>query len=127
MTPGQTGVKEVDALKEAFKGKTIGIQAATVYAKFVYDNFGDIADIREYKTGADRDLDLQSGRIDLGFDDAVYFANAFQSANDTLHLPAPKSSARSGVRAKALVFARPIPICGTNSTRPSNRRSPTAP
>ena len=90
MTPGQTGVKEVDALKEAFKGKTIGIQAATVYAKFVYDNFGDIAEIREYKTGADRDLDLQNGRIDLGFDDAVYFANAFQSANDTLAFTGPE-------------------------------------
>ncbi|MFS8046242.1 transporter substrate-binding domain-containing protein [Rhizobium sp. BR 314] len=90
MTPGQTGVKEVDALKEAFKGKTIGIQAATVYAKFVYDNFGSIATIREYKTGADRDLDLQNGRIDLGFDDAVYFMNAFASANDTLAFTGPE-------------------------------------
>ncbi|PDT12431.1 transporter substrate-binding domain-containing protein [Rhizobium sp. M1] len=90
MTPGQTGVKEIDALKELFKGKTIGIQAATVYAKFVYDNFGDIAEIREYKTGADRDLDLQNGRIDLGFDDAVYFANAFQAANGALDFTGPE-------------------------------------
>ncbi|MBY5821629.1 transporter substrate-binding domain-containing protein [Rhizobium leguminosarum] len=90
MTPGQTGVNEIDALKEVFKGKTIGIQAATVYAKFVYDNFGDIAEIREYKTGADRDLDLQNGRIDLGFDDAVYFANAFKAANDTLAFTGPE-------------------------------------
>ena len=90
MTPGQTGVKEIDALKAAFKGKTIGIQAATVYAKFVYDNFGSIATVREYKTGADRDLDLQNGRIDLGFDDAVYFNNAFASANDTLAFTGPE-------------------------------------
>ncbi len=90
MTPGQTGVKEIDVLKEALKGKTIGIQAATVYAKFVYDNFGSIATIREYKTGADRDLDLQNGRIDLGFDDAVYFANAFASANDSLAFTGPE-------------------------------------
>ncbi|OLP61614.1 ABC transporter substrate-binding protein [Xaviernesmea oryzae] len=90
MTPGQTGVKEIDALKAAFKGKTIGIQAATVYAKFIYDNFGDIAEIREYKTGADRDLDLQNGRIDLGFDDAVYFNNAFAAANDTLAFTGPE-------------------------------------
>ncbi|MBX4875773.1 transporter substrate-binding domain-containing protein [Rhizobium bangladeshense] len=90
MTPGQTGVKEIEALKELFKGKTIGIQAATVYAKFVYDNFGDIAEIREYKTGADRDLDLQNGRIDLGFDDAVYFANAFQAANGALAFTGPE-------------------------------------
>lgn len=90
MTPGQTGVKEIDALKAAFKGKTIGIQAATVYAKFVYDNFGDIATIREYKTGADRDLDLQNGRIDLGFDDAVYFATAFEAANGALTFSGPQ-------------------------------------
>lgn len=90
MTPGQTGVKEIDALKEAFKGKTIGIQAATVYAKFVYDNFGDIAQIREYKTGADRDLDLQSGRIDLGFDDAVYFNSAFETAGGALAFTGPE-------------------------------------
>ena len=90
MTPGQTGVKEIQALKEAFKGKTIGIQAATVYAKFVYDNFGDVATIREYKTGADRDLDLQNGRIDLGFDDAVYFETAFEAAQGSLAFTGPQ-------------------------------------
>ncbi|PYE86763.1 transporter substrate-binding domain-containing protein [Phyllobacterium leguminum] len=90
MTPGQTGVKEVDALKETFKGKTIGIQAATVYAKFVYDNFGDIATIREYKTAGDRDLDLQSGRIDLGFDDATVLEHAFETANGTLAFTGPQ-------------------------------------
>jgi octopine/nopaline transport system substrate-binding protein len=46
--------------------------------------------IREYKTGADRDLDLQSGRIDLGFDDAVYFASAFEAAKDTLAFTGPE-------------------------------------
>ncbi len=90
MMPGQTGVKEIDALKEPFKGKTIGIQAATVYAKFVYDNFGDTATIREYKTGADRDLDLQNGRIDLGFDDSVYFESAFEAANGALAFTGPQ-------------------------------------
>ncbi len=90
MDVGQTGVKEIDALKEAFKGKTIGIQASTVYAKFIYDNFGDAATIREYKTGADRDLDLQNGRIDLGFDDSVYFESAFEAANGTLVFTGPQ-------------------------------------
>jgi len=90
MDVGQTGVKEIEALKEAFKGKTIGIQAATVYAKFVYDNFGDIATIREYKTGADRDLDLQNGRIDLGFDDGVYFQSAFETAKGALAFTGPE-------------------------------------
>lgn len=90
MKPGETGVKEIEALKEAFKGKTIGIQAATVYAKFIYDNFGSIAEIREYKTGAERDLDLQNGRIDLGFDDAVYFNSAFEAAKGALAFTGPE-------------------------------------
>jgi octopine/nopaline transport system substrate-binding protein len=90
MKPGETGVKDVEALKEAFKGKTIGIQASTVYAKFIYDNFGDIATIREYKTAGDRDLDLQTGRIDLGFDDATVLEHAFEKAPDTLAFTGPK-------------------------------------
>jgi octopine/nopaline transport system substrate-binding protein len=90
MTPGETGVKEVEALKTAFKGKTIGIQAATVYAKFVYDNFGSIATIREYKTGGERDLDLQNGRIDLGFDDTAYFKTAFDAAKGALAFTGPE-------------------------------------
>lgn len=90
MKTGETGVKEIDALKEAFKGKTIGIQAATVYAKFVYDNFGSIAEVREYKTGSERDIDLQNGRIDLGFDDAVYFNSAFEAANGALAFTGPQ-------------------------------------
>ncbi|MET0747521.1 MAG: transporter substrate-binding domain-containing protein [Rhizobium sp.] len=86
---GQKDVPEIQALREAFKGKTIGIMAATSYASFIYDNFKDVADIREYKTGPDRDLDLQSGRIDVGFDDATYFTSAFDAAKGTLAFTGP--------------------------------------
>lgn len=67
----------MDDLRKAFKGKTIGIQTATVYATFVQNNFKDIATIREYKTSPEHDLDLVAGRIDLAFDDATYFTSAF--------------------------------------------------
>lgn len=67
----------IKPLREALKGKTIGIQAATVYAKFIYDNFKDVATIKEYKTSAEHDLDLTTGRIDAAFDDATYFTSAF--------------------------------------------------
>lgn len=69
----------VDTFRSAFEGKTIGIQAATVYAKFIYDNFGDIATVSEYKTSEERNLDLVSGRIDAAFDDATIFTAAFES------------------------------------------------
>ena len=65
-------------------------RAATVYSKFVYDNFGDIATVREYKTGAERDLDLETGRIDLVFDDAVYLISAFDKSNGTLGFTGPE-------------------------------------
>src|SRR6202000_2910009 len=39
-----------EKFRDQFKGKTIGVQAATVYTKFLDDNFKDIATIREYKT-----------------------------------------------------------------------------
>jgi octopine/nopaline transport system substrate-binding protein len=67
--------KATEALREALKGKTIGLQTATVYAKFVYDNFGDVATIREYKTSAEHDLDLAAGRVDAVFNDSTYFTS----------------------------------------------------
>jgi octopine/nopaline transport system substrate-binding protein len=81
----------VDKLKAAVKGKSIGIQTATVYTKFVEDNFKDVATIREYKTAAEHDLDLASGRIDLAFDDATYFLSAFKDkGNGNLTLTGPQ-------------------------------------
>lgn len=73
-----TGAKEaIEALRKALTGKSIGIQAATVYADFIYKNFKDVATIREYKTSPEHDLDLTAGRIDAAFDDATYFTSAF--------------------------------------------------
>jgi octopine/nopaline transport system substrate-binding protein len=70
------------ALRAALKGKTIGIQAGTVYAPFIYANFKDVATIREYNAASDRDLDIVNDRIDVGFDDATYFGYALKSPGD---------------------------------------------
>ena len=81
----------VEKLRAALKGKSIGIQTATVYTKFITDNFSDIADIRDYKTAAEHDLDLAAGRIDYAFDDATYFLTAFQNkGNENLTLAGPQ-------------------------------------
>lgn len=90
MTAGQVGVSEIEALKKTFSGKTIGIQAATVYAPFIYDNFGKVADIREYKAGSERDIDLQSGRVDVVFDDMIYLTNALDTKNGDVKLTGPQ-------------------------------------
>ena len=84
------GKKQIDALRKAFDGATIGIQAATVYAKFIYDNFQDVATIREYKTGAERDLDLQTGRIDVGFDDTTNLLASFKTSDEAMAITGPE-------------------------------------
>ena len=75
----------------AFKGKTIGVQASTVYATFLDDNFKGVADIREYKTTAERDLDVVNGRIDAGFDDGTAEGAAFTApGNENLEYTGPQ-------------------------------------
>lgn len=60
-------------LREALKGKTIGIASGTIYTPFIDDHFKDVATIREYNASADTLLDLQAGRIDVAFDDVTFF------------------------------------------------------
>jgi octopine/nopaline transport system substrate-binding protein len=65
----------IASLKLALKGRTIGIQSSTVYAKFIYQNFQSTSHISEYRMAAEHDFDLMAGRIDVVFDDATYFAS----------------------------------------------------
>lgn len=83
---------ELDALRAAFKGQVIGIQAATHYGAFVRENFGDVAEIREYKKGQERDIDLQNGRIDLIIDNTVYLTTAIETASGALDFVGPTIS-----------------------------------
>jgi octopine/nopaline transport system substrate-binding protein len=54
----------IEKMKPLLKGKVIGVQAATVNLEFVKKYFGDVVEIREYKTTEQHDLDLAAGRID---------------------------------------------------------------
>ena len=87
LLPGKTGTdaaitlgtdpKEIRAgvedLRKALKGKTIGIASGTIYTSFIDQNFKDVATIREYGSSSEAILDLQSGRIDVAFDDVTFF------------------------------------------------------
>ncbi len=64
--------KAIDAVKAALKGKTIGVQGSTTHAAFADKFYKGAAEIREYKTTEQHDLDLAAGRIDVGFDSGVY-------------------------------------------------------
>jgi octopine/nopaline transport system substrate-binding protein len=68
------GEAALKALREALKGKTIGVQVSTTHATFAGDHLKDVATIKEYKTTDERDLDLKSGRIDAVLDDETEIA-----------------------------------------------------
>ncbi|WP_267939862.1 transporter substrate-binding domain-containing protein [Paraburkholderia flagellata] len=81
----------VDVLRKSLKGKTIGIVTGSVYSNFINENFKDVATIREYKSAPDHDIDLTSGRIDVAFDDAAYYASALSKpGNSSLCLTGPR-------------------------------------
>jgi octopine/nopaline transport system substrate-binding protein len=56
--------KAINEVKPLLKGKTIGVQVSTTHANFAEKYLKGTADIREYKTTEQHDLDLAAGRID---------------------------------------------------------------
>ncbi|WP_114945778.1 lysine/arginine/ornithine ABC transporter substrate-binding protein [Microvirga calopogonii] len=63
--------KAIDAYKPLLKGKTIGVQGSTIHANFADKYLKGTAEIREYKTTEQHDLDLAAGRIDAVLADAT--------------------------------------------------------
>lgn len=55
----------IDSIAKLVKGKTIGVQVATIQADFLKKYFGDIAIIRTYPGGKDTFFDLDAGRVDM--------------------------------------------------------------
>jgi octopine/nopaline transport system substrate-binding protein len=70
-------------LKEALKGKTIGVQVSTTLADFATKNLKDVATVNEYKTIDERDLDLKAGRIDAILDDYPPLADLLEKPDST--------------------------------------------
>ncbi len=67
----------IEISKEGLRGKTVGVQRATVSANFINDNFSDVMTIRSYATQEEANMDIASGRLDLLFADAVVLQNGF--------------------------------------------------
>jgi octopine/nopaline transport system substrate-binding protein len=66
--------KAIEELKSHLKGKVIGAQVATTNLAFAEKYFKDVAEIREYKTTEQHDLDLAAGRIDTVVAEQSVFA-----------------------------------------------------
>ncbi len=72
--------KAIEAIKAAVKGKIVGVQVSTTNANFVNEFLkGSVAEVREYKTTEQHDLDLAAGRVDFLFASHSAFAATIAS------------------------------------------------
>jgi len=67
--------------KEGLKGKTVGVQRATIHENFVRDMFGDAVTIKAYATQDEANMDLVAGRLDLVIADATVLLGGFLSTD----------------------------------------------
>jgi octopine/nopaline transport system substrate-binding protein len=83
--------KAVEELKPYLKGKVIGVQGSSIGAKFIEQNFGGIAEVREYKSTEEHDLDLLAGRLDAVMASPAYLMTASaQPGNEAMMMAGPR-------------------------------------
>jgi arginine/ornithine transport system substrate-binding protein len=63
--------------REAVKGKTVGVQRATIHDRYLTDNYGDDVTIKRYGTQDEAYLDLVAGRVDMLLADSVALSDGF--------------------------------------------------
>ncbi|MBZ6078059.1 transporter substrate-binding domain-containing protein [Microvirga puerhi] len=81
----------IDELKPVLKGKVIGVQGSSIAANFLDKYLKSTAEIREYKTTEQHDLDLTAGRIDVIMASTAYLSGAAaKSGNEEMTLVGPR-------------------------------------
>jgi len=63
--------------KDSLKGKTVGVQRATIHDAYLTDNYGKDVKIKRYGTQDEAYLDLTAGRLDLILADSVAVSDGF--------------------------------------------------
>jgi arginine/ornithine transport system substrate-binding protein len=79
-TPARFVAKKGSGLKiskEGLKGKTVGVQRATIHANYINKNYGDVAKVKEYDTQENANLDLANGRLDAILADSQVLLDGF--------------------------------------------------
>ena len=79
----------LDVLTKAFKGKTIGVQTATIHQNFLESGLMGNVKIRTYKTQDEVNLDLSAGRIDAALAAAVAFTDYAEKSGQGVVLTGP--------------------------------------
>lgn len=67
----------IDISKKGLKGKTVGVQRATIHENFVRDNYGSSVQIKSYATQDEANMDLTARRVDLVIADATVLQGGF--------------------------------------------------
>ncbi len=81
--------KAIADLKPMLKGKILGVQGSTTNLAWAEKYFKDVAEIREYKTTEQHDLDLAAGRLDAT-------VGAHSAAKATMDTPTGKDMMIAG-------------------------------
>ena len=63
--------------RTALKGKSVGVQRATIHDKYLTDNYGNEVKVKRYGSQDEVYLDIQAGRIDLFLADSVAASEGF--------------------------------------------------
>ena len=79
----------LDVLVKAFKGKTIGVQTATIHQNFLDSGLMGKIKVRAYKTQDEVNLDLTAGRIDAALAAAVAFTDYAEKSGKEVVLTGP--------------------------------------
>lgn len=83
--------KAVEEIKPVLEGKTIGVQSASIGARFLEEYLKDTVTIREYKTTEQHDLDLASGRVDAVIASMGYLTTAVKKpGNGEMEIVGPR-------------------------------------
>ncbi|TWF49412.1 transporter substrate-binding domain-containing protein [Neorhizobium alkalisoli] len=83
--------KAIEEMKPMLQGKTIGVQTASIAARFVDEYMKGIVQVREYKTTEQHDLDLLAGRIDLTMASMGYLKTAVEKpTNSDMTITGPR-------------------------------------
>jgi octopine/nopaline transport system substrate-binding protein len=84
-------VAALKRLEPTLKGKTIGVQTASIAAAFVDKYMKGMVEVREYKTTEQHDLDLVAGRVDFVMASTAYLTTASKkSGNEGMAIAGPR-------------------------------------
>ena len=68
---------KIEINEAGLKGKTVGVQRATIHANYIHQTYGSVVTVKEYDTQENANLDLVAGRLDLILADSVVLQEGF--------------------------------------------------